>query len=71
MFSPPWTEIGRIQTEVDSLKSELRGKVDNHELHSTKSTLARLEHSLGAIHTEVDGLCARIEALERASEEES
>lgn len=70
MFSPPWTDIGRLQAEVDRLKNDLHSKVNDYEHSSTKTSLARVERDLGGIRTEIDGLLARIEALELASEQE-
>ncbi len=66
MFSAPWTQIGSLQSDVESIKQTLHGKVDDHELRSAKSSLDRVENSLREIRTEVDGLCSRVQALEDA-----
>ena len=71
MFSPPWTDIGRLQAEVDRLKTDLHNKVNDYEHSATKVSLVRVECALGNIRTEIDGLLTRIEALELASEQDA
>ncbi len=68
MLSAPWTQIGSLQSDVQDIKNALHRKVDDHELHSAKSAVDRVEHTLGEIRSEVDGLRSRLEVLERAEE---
>jgi len=61
----PWTEIGRIQSDVSSLTSDVRNKADNHEIHSIISRLDSLERTLREISSTVDGFQFRLQELER------
>lgn len=54
MLSAPWTEVGRLQQEVQSIRNELYRKVENHEIHSINSRLDSLEHSLRELGTTLD-----------------
>ncbi len=61
---PPWTQIGSLQQDIESIKRDLYGKVDDHEFRSVKSDIARVERELTDFRTQIDILLARVSALE-------
>jgi hypothetical protein len=67
-YQPPWTDIGRIQQDVDQIKSELHRKADSHEIYQIKSTLDRLEHSIGEVSALSSGLSSAVETLQNKIE---
>ena len=64
MQSAPWTEIGRCQQDIHSIKSELHRKVDEHEISSINRRLDSLEHTVREISTSVDGIIFRLQTCE-------
>lgn len=62
--SPPWTEIGNLQSEINSLKSQLSQKADSHEIHTINSTMDGLECSIREFSSTLDGLRSEIETLQ-------
>lgn len=64
MNSAPWTEIGRCQADIQSIKSELHRKADSYEIHEINRRLDRLEHSVREISSALDGLLSRLQACE-------
>ena len=60
----PWTEVGRLQSDISEIKSALGRKVEQHELSAIHRRLDSLESSIGAISTALDGLRSRCEAME-------
>ena len=60
----PWTEVGRLQSDVSDIKRQLNGKVDDHEIYSLRSKVDSLEHSLREISTSLDEFRYRIEDAE-------
>ena len=69
MLDAPWTQIGSLQQDVSSLKSELYRKADSHEIHSLDSRLDRLADSLRSLESVVDGLRSQLETQARQLEE--
>ncbi len=64
MNSPPWSELGRLKTEIDSLKSELRRKADDYKIQDLKSDIHKK-----ADDRDVQGLLNRVDSLERSIQE--
>ena len=64
MIEAPWTQIGSLQQDVMSLKSELHRKVDSHEIHTLSRRLDSLEHTLGNLSSEFSSLLDRVQRLE-------
>jgi predicted nucleic acid-binding Zn-ribbon protein len=58
----PWTEIGRLQSDIQDLKSQINNTVRPYELASLRSTMDSLEHSLREVSSEV--VCLRAELQE-------
>ena len=69
MLDAPWTQIGSLQQDVSSLKSELYRKADSHEIHSLDSRLDRLADSLRSLESVVDGLRSQLETQARQLDE--
>jgi hypothetical protein len=60
----PWTDIGSLQRDVDEIKRLLYQKAEHHELRQTAGALDRIECAVWEISATLDGLRARVEALE-------
>lgn len=52
----PWTEIGRIQGDVCSIRNEMRNKPDSHEVTSLSRRMDSMEHSIRDIRSILDEL---------------
>jgi predicted RNase H-like nuclease (RuvC/YqgF family) len=63
MQQAPWTEIGRLQIDVQELSRKINDAAKSHELHSLRSDVDRLEHSLRELSTTVDGLRNELQEL--------
>jgi len=55
MQQAPWTEIGRLQIDVQELARKITMSAKSHELHSLSNNVDRLEYSLRDFSTMVDG----------------
>lgn len=60
MNRPPWTDVGRLQTEIDSLKSDIRRKADDYKIQDLKSDIHKK-----ADDRDVQDLLNRVDSLER------
>jgi predicted nucleic acid-binding Zn-ribbon protein len=60
--SPPWTEIGRLQSDVSGI---LSSKANRHDLDALRGTVYRLERSLLEARSEIDGLRNQVSQLEQ------
>lgn len=85
MNNAPWTSLGRLESDIQSLQQELRRKAesyeihnleskiqhkaDNHETYMLSSRLDTLEHTCREIRTDIDGLLVRLQALEEKNAE--
>lgn len=67
----PWTEIGRLQADVQHVESALRRKVERHELDSAvaqvRGRVACLERTVEELRAETAGLRSRLHELEAAA----
>ena len=63
----PWTGVGSLQSECESLKQQLHRKADSHEITAANCRLDRLEHTLRQIGALVDELRNRVLQLEANS----
>lgn len=68
MNSPPWTDIGRLQSDVNDLKSQLYMKADDYKIHETNSNVASLECSLREISTMITELQFNVQQLQEENE---
>jgi hypothetical protein len=64
MYQPPWSDVGRLQQDVDSMRSSLLHKADSAEVSTVSRNVDSLEHSLREIRADLDGLLPRVQALE-------
>ena len=55
MMNPPWTSLGRVESDIQQIQSELRGKAASHEFHTLSSRLDGLEREIREIRSEIDG----------------
>lgn len=63
-MSVPWSEIGRLQSDVTSLENKMHGKADKYELSSIKNDVASLESSFRELDAKIDRMEYRLQALE-------
>ena len=63
-LAPPWTEIGRLQSDIHSIEQKLHGKVSTYELSSLHSKVDGLERAIGEIRSSLDGLRFELQALQ-------
>ena len=65
MHTNPFSAVGY---DLSDLRRQIAEKADNHEIHSLRGTLDRLERSVDMARnehrSEIDGLCSRCEILE-------
>lgn len=66
MYPPqaPWTGIGALQSDISSIKSELRGKADDYKISSLNSDVATVASSIRELSSVVDGLLDRVQTCE-------
>jgi archaellum component FlaC len=64
MLQAPWTDIGRIQSEISSIENQIRGKADNHEIHSIHSRLDNLERECREIRSLFDGIRSELQTAQ-------
>jgi predicted nucleic acid-binding Zn-ribbon protein len=64
MSKPPWTDVGKIQTEIDSIKSELREKAESYEVNSLQQKLKELEYRVDSLERSLQSVHSRLFALE-------
>ncbi len=59
----PWTEIGRLESDVRDIKSQLSQFSKSYELQQVDSNVGGLEHTVREISSSFDGLRYELEAL--------
>ena len=64
MNQPPWTDTGRLQSDISDIRNELRGKANGYEIHAVSSRVDTLEHTCREIGTKVDGFHFELQALQ-------
>lgn len=63
-MNAPWTEIGRLQQDVQSLENKLNGKADSYEISSLRSNVDHLEHTMREISSALDGFRTELQTLQ-------
>lgn len=63
---PPWTNLGRLESEVSDIKRQLSDMARSHEVHAVAGRLRSVEYTLQEMRTELDGLCYRVQVLEES-----
>ena len=64
MYSAPWTEIGRVESDVRSLQQDLSRKVNDYDLSTTNGNVDRLECTVRELRATIDELLTRVQELE-------
>ena len=59
----PFSDVGAVQQDLTNQISALEGRLQS-EMATTRSDVARMEHSLREARAEVDGLRARLQEVE-------
>lgn len=62
MLQPPWTDVGRLQQQID-------GKANSHEVSALNSRLANLEYTVGTLRADVIGIQHQLEAVHQTQEQ--
>ena len=59
----PWTEIGRLESDVREIKSKLDRTVERHQLEQVNSNVVSLESTVRELRSTCDGLRYELETL--------
>lgn len=62
-YAAPWSDVGRLQGDIDRLGHEVHRKADAHELHQTNRNVDSLERECRELRSEVDGLRYELQQL--------
>jgi uncharacterized protein YhaN len=63
MMQAPWTEIGRIESDVRDLKNQISQMVKSYEWQQVRSDVDSLERTLREVSSEFTELRYEIETL--------
>jgi predicted nucleic acid-binding Zn-ribbon protein len=69
MMQAPWTDVGRLQSDVQQIGNQICRKADSHEIDSLRSDVVRLESELREVNATLDGLRSELQALRQSVEE--
>lgn len=69
MNRAPWTDVGRLQSEVQSIKNDLRNKADNYEISSMKSRISDIERSMRDLNNLAHRIDYRLKNLEEKEDQ--
>ena len=69
MMQAPWTDVGRLQSDVQQISDQIWRKADSHEIDSLRSDVVRLEGELREVNSTLDGLRSELQALRQSVEE--
>jgi hypothetical protein len=59
----PWTEIGRLQSDVSQIKNQLHQMAQSHEVHQITRNVDSLECTVQEISSASDGIRTELETL--------
>lgn len=60
----PWTGLGQLQGELESLKQQLHQKAYSYELSTLSLRMDRLEHSVWEIRSALDELRVQLSLVQ-------
>jgi hypothetical protein len=69
MMQAPWTDVGRLQSDIQQIGNQMWRKADSHEIHLLRSDVVRLESELREVNSTLDGLRSELQALRQSVEE--
>ena len=61
---PPTSAIGSLQSEIQSLKNELRRAANDYEVSEIRRRVVALESAVREIRAEIDGIVSRLQELQ-------
>jgi peptidoglycan hydrolase CwlO-like protein len=64
MNHAPWSDIGRIQQELNQVKNDLRNKPNSYEISSINSKLDSLERAMRELGSTLTEIQYRLQELE-------
>jgi predicted nucleic acid-binding Zn-ribbon protein len=64
MTAAPWTELGRVQAEVEDLKRQVRDKGSAMDLDSVSRRLSRLEETVRQAKHQADDTERKVNQLQ-------
>lgn len=62
-MNAPWTDIGRVEGEIQSIHNDLHRKAESYEITTINGKLDSLERTVREISTTVDGIFYRLQEL--------
>lgn len=62
-MQPPWTEIGRLESDVREIKDQVNRMVQSHEIQQITSNVASLERAMREVSSTLDGVRHELETL--------
>ena len=60
----PWTDVGSLQSDISSLRDELRRKANDYDVSSLVRRVDSLEHTVRELGSTVDGFQSRLYEVE-------
>ena len=64
MISPPWTELGRVESDVRQVQQDLMRKANGYDISTTNDNVDRLECTVRELRATIDELLTRVQELE-------
>jgi len=63
-LQPPWSDTGRVQSDLHRLESEVKRKADDHEIYTLTRRLDSLEHTNRETRSLCNELLSRVQTME-------
>jgi len=65
MFPPafPSSQLGQLEREIDSLKSEIGRKANDYEVNTLRGKVDSLEHTIGELRSEIVSFRSELQEL--------
>ncbi len=73
-MNAPWTDIGRVESDVSDIRNQLRDKVDRYELSSIGNDVSRAEQGISGLRSDMEAqlseLRDRVFTLEQGGQDD-
>lgn len=61
MNQAPWTEIGRLQSDLRDLQNKLSGKADDWKIHELENKIRNLENRISNFESNLEQRISQLE----------